>query len=110
MILVIGGAFQGKLTFVRNTLGISDDNIFDKFHLKVKNLIEQNGNIDDFLKEIFYGGFDVIISDEIGCGIVPARKEDRLWRETVGRALCDIASRSSEVWRVQCGIGIKIKG
>jgi len=110
LILVIGGAFQGKLDFVKNTLGIPEEKIFNEFHLRVKELIQQKGNPEEFLRSIFSGHFEVVISDEIGCGIVPMERSDRIWREVVGRALCDIASRASVVWRVQCGIGIKIKG
>ena len=61
------------------------------------------------INKIFDDGFDIIISDEIGCGIVPEDSEERLWREETGRCLCDIAKRCDEVWRVFCGIGIKIK-
>ena len=51
----------------------------------------------------------MIVSDEIGSGIVPIDQNDRLWRETVGRALCTIARQAEQVIRVVCGIGVRIK-
>jgi len=109
LILVIGGAFQGKYEFVKNKFKTSDDKIFDDFHVKIKECFLSGKNGGELLDEIFNGGFEVIISNEIGCGIVPIYKEERLWREEVGRTLCSAAKMCGEVWRVSCGIGIKIK-
>ena len=52
--------------------------------------------------------FKVIISDEVGCGVIPLDKFDREWRECVGRELCGLAADADEVWRVNCGIGQRI--
>ena len=109
MILVIGGAFQGKYEFVKNKFEVSDEKIFDSFHLKMKECFLNGKDRKEFLREIFSNGFEVIISDEIGCGIVPFDKYERLWREEVGRGLCEAAVRCDEVWRVLCGIGSRIK-
>lgn len=51
----------------------------------------------------------IIISDEIGCGIVPMDKADREWRELHGRICCNLAQNSRKVYRVICGIGNRIK-
>ena len=110
MILIIGGAFQGKLEFAKNELGFSETEIFNDFHLKVKDYISKNQSLDDLINKIFQEQYKVIISDEVGLGIVPIEKFDRLWRESVGRSLCQVVKKSDEVWRVQCGIATKIKG
>ncbi len=109
MILVVGGAFQGKVDFVINELKIEENKIFRDFHLKMKSIINDNKSVDEFINYIFNSGFDVIISDEIGSGIVPIDKGERIWREEVGRALCEIVKKCDEVWRVQIGIGTRIK-
>ncbi len=109
MILVIGGAFQGKHEFVENKFDVSNEKIFDDFHVKMKEYFLNGGDREEFLRKVFNNGFKVIISDEIGCGIVPIDKYERLWREEVGRGLCEVAKRCDEVWRVFCGIGIRIK-
>lgn len=51
----------------------------------------------------------VIISDEVGCGIVPADAFEREYRERTGRILVELARQAEEVVRVICGIGQKIK-
>lgn len=107
MILIIGGAFQGKKDFAKNVLKIKEEKIFDNFHIEVKKYID---NPEELLKKIFDGDYEAVISDEIGCGIVPLDKENRRWREIVGRNLCILAKKSKQVWRVQCGIGVMIKG
>lgn len=104
MILIIGGAYQGKEKFALEVLKIDKDKIFSDFNFAVKN--EGEAVID----KIFAGGYDAVISDEIGCGIIPLDKADRELREKTGRIQCALAARCSEVWRVSCGIGTKIKG
>ena len=51
----------------------------------------------------------MIISDEIGNGIVPVDAFERDYRERTGRMLITLASQADEVVRVICGIGQKIK-
>ena len=41
--------------------------------------------------------------------VVSESKEERLWREAVGRALCVVAEHAESVTRVMCGIGVRIK-
>ena len=51
----------------------------------------------------------VIVSDEIGYGIVPVDAFDREYRETVGRICTELAVYSDKVYRVVCGIGVPVK-
>ncbi len=51
----------------------------------------------------------IIISDEIGNGIVPVEAFEREYRERTGRILIQLAQKAEEVERVICGIGQKIK-
>ena len=52
----------------------------------------------------------VIVMDEVGSGIVPMEKADRLWREACGRCGCMIAARADRVIRLVCGIPMILKG
>ncbi len=110
MILIIGGAYQGKRKFAQDVLGIKEDNIFFDFHIEMKRFIDENKNPNELLDKVLKGEYAAVISDEIGCGIVPMDNELTNWREATGRALCKIAEKSEQVWRVQCGIGTRIKG
>lgn len=65
---------------------------------------------DEIINDIYEANPDIIlICDEVGGGIVPLKKEDRIYRETVGRALCCAVKKSDRVERVMCGIGQCLK-
>jgi adenosylcobinamide kinase/adenosylcobinamide-phosphate guanylyltransferase len=51
----------------------------------------------------------VIVSDEVGYGVVPVDSFERAWREKVGRVCTYLAANSTRVVRVVCGIGTVIK-
>ena len=91
----------------------AEDGIFiiNHFHLWVKNRMLEGGCPEE---EIFFFLEHckdcIIISDEIGNGIVPIDPLERDYRERVGRILIQLAQKAEEVWRVMCGIGQKIKG
>ncbi len=51
----------------------------------------------------------VILCDEIGLGIVPMDKRERLWREAVGRCCQRIAAQAQQVIRVVCGLSQVLK-
>lgn len=64
----------------------------------------------EIINDIYEANPDIIlICDEVGGGIVPLKKEDRIYRETVGRALCCAVKESDRVERVMCGIGQCLK-
>lgn len=64
----------------------------------------------EIINDIYEANPDIIlICDEVGGGIVPLKKEDRIYRETVGRALCYAVKKSDRVERVMCGIGQCLK-
>ena len=39
MILIIGGAYQGKYDFALNTLGLKEENILNSFHMLTKRML-----------------------------------------------------------------------
>jgi len=51
----------------------------------------------------------ILVTNEIGCGIVPEYKISRVFRDIAGRVNQYIAGRAQEVHMVVCGIPIKIK-
>lgn len=50
----------------------------------------------------------IIICDEIGSGIVPMTKEERMWREENGRVLQYLCKNADEVYRVFFGLSEKL--
>ena len=51
----------------------------------------------------------ILVSDEVGYGVVPVDAFQRAYREVVGRTCTKLASFSRKVTRVVCGIGTVIK-
>ncbi len=128
MKLVIGGYSQGKLGFVLEKYKDDDYIILDgrlpddkqlhneknviinHFHIWVKEQIRKKGNPEEEIAAFLEKNEKVIIiSDEIGNGIVPIDAFEREYRERTGRILVKLASAADEVVRVICGIGQKIK-
>lgn len=108
MKLYIGGAYQGQeeLAALENAGAI----ILHAFHEKVREIVAQGQDPRAFAQQLCMDFPDaVIVSDEIGSGIVPISAEERAWRQAVGRALCIIAQHAQSVTRVVCGIGVRIK-
>jgi len=52
----------------------------------------------------------IMVSNEVGSGIVPASRLSRQFRDIVGRANQEVASIADEVYLVTAGIPLKLKG
>ena len=53
---------------------------------------------------------DVVICNEVGSGVIPIDRTERLGREAVGRLCVRLAQKADIVVRVVCGIPSVIKG
>ena len=125
MIIVFGGAYQGKTDFVREKFKLDDSELFyctekDTLHFKKKCIvhlhkfvlgaIKRNENAIDFVKQHLSDLKDkIIICDDISCGIVPLGKELRQYRDNVGKIMQILSREADDVYRVFCGLGEKIK-
>lgn len=127
MELVIGGYAQGKLNYVLGKYNVEAGQIFDgeipgnigdlkdtvvinHLHNWIRSRIAQDGCPElEILAFVEKCPDCVIISDEIGNGIVPAEALEREYRERTGRLLTELAKKAEAVERVLCGIGQKIK-
>ena len=109
MKLYIGGVFQGQEELARaeNPHG----EFWPDFHETIRRAVLTEGReprefARQFCREHPHA---VVIANEAGAGVVPMAKEDRAFREAVGRALCVIAQEAESVTRCVCGIGVRIK-
>ena len=120
MILIIGGAWQGKLDFAKDTFGITDTDVFTCV----------DGEID-FSKRCIYGveefalhhpdpiGYfeahradwqdSILILQDIFCGVVPMGAENRAWRQRTGRLAQYLSKEAAQVSRIFCGLEQRLK-
>lgn len=127
MILIFGGAYQGKLDYAQKNFDIKT----------VCNC--SDGAAPDFAADAIYGieGFvkrqsqesvlppleaadwfserrkawqdKVLIMTDVSQGVVPMDPALRVFREMNGRLMLRLAAEASEVHRVFCGIGKRVK-
>ena len=109
MILIIGGACQGKTAYAKEHFE-KEYTIIDEYHLKVRDQLKEGKDPCKEAEKLLMKGEDcVIISNEVGYGLVPVDAFDREYREAVGRVNCYLAGKASQVIRIICGIGTTIK-
>ena len=120
MVLIIGGAYQGKLEFAKETYGFGEDQVFTC----------ETGEIDfsrpciNALEEFVYNCEDpvayfrahreqwqdsVLICQDMSGGVVPLGADMRAWRQRNGR-LCQYLSKEADrVSRIFCGLEQRLK-
>lgn len=107
MIFVIGGYASGKRAFVASHWGYPPTAFLQSEDSPILYGIESMDSsslcLDSLLEK------EVVIAQEIGCGLVPLTPEERIHREEVGRLCCQLAQHATEVYRVTAGIGRRIK-
>ena len=125
-VLIIGGAYQGKTAYAKETFGLNEENTADgetcsreacenargvvKYQELVRRLLQEGSDPQAFTARLLERNPDVVIvMNEVGSGIIPAGREEREWREAVGRAGCLAAAAADRVIRVSCGLPIVLK-
>ena len=110
MVLIIGGSYQGKTEYAREHF--PEGHFFNQAHLFIKKRLSEGKNEEEIYQELITACGDengVVIAEEIGNGIVPMEDFDRRYRDVAGRILIRLAAEATEVHRVICGIGQRIK-
>ncbi len=125
MVLIIGGAYQGKLDFAKRQYGVSDAQVFT--------CTEENGidfgarcidKLEEFTLWCVRTGEDatavfrsnrsawedsILICQDIFCGVVPMGADMRAWREMTGRLCAYLSNEAQSVSRIFCGLEQKLK-
>ena len=122
--MITGGAYQGKAAYGKkaypeilwkNGAELSREELFKtegglNFHEFIRKEMKAGRDTEDLAPELIQRNPEVIlVSDEVGYGVVPIDAFDRAYRERVGRICTELASYSKKVVRVVCGIGTVIK-
>ena len=124
MHLIIGGAYQGKLTFAREFYGFGTEQNTSctkdtiSFYYPCITHIEEFTygcalrNVDpvEYFEQHRQEWKDsVLICRDISCGVIPLDVRDRAWREATGR-LCQYLSREADhVSKIFCGLEQRLK-
>lgn len=133
-VLIIGGAYQGKTKWAINQYKIESSQIIDcrnkEFQeTETRMIIHFEQWIEDYVteekivnnvnlleecwnkgKEMWMKQKDwIVIVDEIGLGMVPMGKKQRIYRELVGRMTCRLAQEAEQVYQITAGIPLRIK-
>lgn len=123
LIFITGGAFQGKREFAECRwpglswtdgkecpLDIARMEAVDHFHDFIRRWITDGRPAQELIRKMMgCEELRIVISDEIGCGLVPVDAFEREYREMTGRICTRIARNADEVYRVVCGTGMKIR-
>lgn len=122
--IIMGGAFQGKTQYATKTypgLELTDgfncplDEIgncvaVNKFHSFTRRWLLEGRTKEALLTMLENNrNLQLLISDEIGYGLVPIDDFEREYREFHGRVMTELAEKADCVERVVCGIPQRIK-
>ena len=113
MILITGGAYQGKLEFAKSLVsdrGGEEPDILYHMERYIGRLVDDGEDVEEKLHEMMREHPNpIIICDEVSSGVIPIDEKEVTYREAVGRTVCYLAKMADEVYRVYCGIGERIK-
>ena len=117
MILITGGKYQGKLAVAEEMVSVKFDacrekvEILDNCDQIVREQVQEGLPIDEILETWTDLARDhkIMIFNEVSMGVVPMDKNDRIFRETCGKVSTMLARSANEVYRVFCGVALRIK-
>ena len=124
MEMIIGGAYQGKAAYAKAQFPdvdwkfggeITEEELLNAagvlgFQEYIRKALKAGEDLTGLAEKLAQQDPDVIlVSEEVGYGIVPADAFERQYREAVGRVCTALAAKSRRVTRVVCGIGTVLK-
>ena len=124
MVLIIGGAYQGKLDYAKAAFSIADDEVFacdgveidfsrrciyriEEFTLAC--VLENNDPTEYFRSHREMWKDSILICQDIFCGVVPLGAEIRAWRQATGRLCRYLSGEAAQVSRLFCGLEQRLK-
>ena len=115
MILITGPVASGKRTYAA-TLGYAPEQMSADVHSDAAVVYDVQDAVRAFLAQTpdkqaaicellpLLADRDVVITSEVGSGVIPLEYADRLFRETAGRLTNELAQRADQVVRMVWGI------
>ena len=126
MILIIGGAYQGKLSYAMDRFSLKKEEVFfctqeraqidfsQKAAARLEEFalvcVREKKEARTYLQERREQWKDhILLCADISAGVVPVESELRAWREMTGRMLAYLSRESEETIRMFCGIAQRLK-
>ena len=124
MVLIIGGAYQGKLDYAKQALAVQDGEIFTCQQDSIDFSKRCIYGLEDFTWACTQSGIDpiaffrehrsqwensILICQDIFCGVVPMGADVRQWRQDTARLCQYLAAQASQVSRIFCGLEQRLK-
>ena len=120
MILIIGGAYQGKLDFAKNQYGITGEenhscgageiDFSKRCICKIEEFTYHHPDpIGYFKANREHWENSILICQDIFCGVVPMGEENRAWRQRTGRLCQFLSKEATQVSRIFCGLEQRLK-
>ena len=122
MNLIIGGAYQGKRDFARDTLNIPEREMFTCTEETIDFSKACIDRLEDYVLACVQKGIDpleqlkardledkTIICMDMFCGVVPIDAQMRLWRHSTGLVCQYLSKRADRVYRIVCGLEQRLK-
>lgn len=124
MVFIIGGAYQGKLSYAKSVFHLSSGDIFTCSGTEIDFTKRCIRSMEEFTYACVQAGIDptayfaahragwensILICRDIFCGVVPLGADNRAWRQTTG-ALCRyLSAEAAQVIRIFCGLEQRLK-
>ena len=124
MTLIIGGAYQGKLEFARETFSLTEGDVFTCSGAEIDFAKPCVNALEEFTLACVRQGLDpveylranraqwentVFLCQDLFCGVVPIDTELRFWRHTTGLVCQYLSREAARVSRIFCGLEQRLK-
>lgn len=120
MVLIIGGAWQGKREFAKAEFDLEEEDIFLCQGAEIDFSRRCIANVEEFAREnpdpVGYlednrdaWQDSIFICRDMFCGVVPMGAETRQWRQNYGRFCQYLAREADRVSRIFCGLEQRLK-
>ncbi len=122
MVLIFGGKYQGKVDYALEKYNLTEGDVFRCTDTDVDYSKKIIADLQEYIWQCTLRGIEakeeldwerledkILICDDVSQGLVPMDKDEREFREMVGRTLTFGGRRAKEVIRVFCGLGNKVK-
>ena len=124
MILIIGGAYQGKLDYAKAAFSLAPEDIFTCTGTEIDFSKPCVNALEEFCYACIQREMDpiayvqehredwqnsILICNDLSSGVVPMDPVDRRWRHAAGQLCQYLASEARQVSRIFCGLEQRLK-